>query len=838
MQTEEQERLYCQHLLNALAARPESTATQTLKPGTTRNAARFTMNLLCERLGAAGAVELVERTTIRWRDGLVNMRHAVNTEFWTNLTSSTVERMETLSGVHPAAFVLMCWSSEAAEFHVWAIPGSMIRDGLSAFNLSANGQYRMVRIVPGRNRFEGFTNSPDLTPLYRRLTWNDGELTQLRPAIQADQAERTRYDDAGVTADIISIAQRYHSNRVVFRSPEKGARYLVSGVDEKGCVVQRVGGDPARLTWSNYRKKYAALQKSGSFARRSQLDATVAIHMMMLQGSSIVTAAEGAGVRLLSSRADTLEYLQTRLEIVCQPQILRAGTLLAVVDAMNSRELTENSISPADLLTWVQRVCNRSGVVAGPDEIVRAVAHLADVGLMLFVQNDVNADASEFMRTRSLFLAAVPNVILHSVLWTVLSSSSDRQELSNTLHDIAGVFVDSERTFESSGTLQEGISQLIDSISRTGFVYQPWQIACYVTALRTKPFVILAGVSGTGKTKLPRLIATLSGASEPVRVAVRPDWTDSSDILGYVDLQHQFRPGLVLQQLRRASSDVMSFHTCILDEMNLARVEHYLAEYLSAVEECVPCPGGGFQSTSLLAYIAGEDNAEWATQVLPPNFAVVGTVNMDETTQAFSRKVLDRAFTIELSDIDLQMMGLIDAAKCDAELQRWPVSWWTARYRRISDVSEECRGFDSILDRVIRVLTLANTVLIHAQMQLGYRTRDEIALFMLNAADVQESFRTLGGEAVDPLDLALMMKVLPRLVGSSQLMRQILAGLIDLAQTGISADADTDASPTVVRWESLGQQAAFRGAAFPYTLARLCLMHQRLEREGYTSFWL
>ncbi|MFM7056003.1 MAG: hypothetical protein ACKO2P_03675, partial [Planctomycetota bacterium] len=344
MQTEEQERLYCQHVLAAMAGTPESTVPQTFKSGNTRNTARFMVHFLCERLAGAGTVELVERTTIRWRHGLINIRNAVNTQFWTNLTTSTLERMETLSGVLPSAFVMMCWSAETADLHVWAIPGRMIRDRLSEFNLSANGQYRMVRIVPGRNRFEALADSPDLTPLYRRLTWSDGELKYLRSAFQADSAGRDRHNDADATADISHVAQQYHSDRVVFRSPEKGARYFVSSVDEKGCVVQRVGGEPARLTWSNFRKKHAALQKSGSFARRSQLDATVAIHMMMLQSHSIVAAAQGAGVRLLSGVEDTLEYLQTRLEIICRPQILRAGIFLAVIEALNTAELTENSI--------------------------------------------------------------------------------------------------------------------------------------------------------------------------------------------------------------------------------------------------------------------------------------------------------------------------------------------------------------------------------------------------------------------------------------------------------------------------------------------------------------
>lgn len=838
MQSAEQEQLYCQQVLTAAAGFATSIASESVQPGNSRNASRLMTHFLCERLAGRGAVEFVERTTIRWQNGVINIRNAVNVEFWSNLTASTLERLDTLSGANPSAFVLNCWSPETSVVHVWAIPGRVLRDGFSGFSVSGNSQYRMVRIVPGRNRFEGFSNSPDLSPFHRSLSWQDDELAQLQAAFRADSAARERNTDAAIASDISSVALRYHSNRVVFRSSEKGARYFVSGVDDTGCTIQRVGGEPARLTWRNFEKKHVALQRAGSFARRTQLDATVAIHMMMLQSQSIVPAEQGSGVRVLASVGETLEYLQMRLDAVCRPQILRAAVFLGVIDALNTGELTENLIATSDLFAWLERVCRRSGIPAGPDETLRAVAHLVDVGLLLCVQNEVTADPGGFMQSRSLFQAAVPRLMLHAAVWHVLISPSGRQELSNILCDIAAVFANAAAGAVTEKTLQDGITDLVELIRESGFVYQPWQIACVITALRTKPFVILAGVSGTGKTKLPRLIASLTGAPEPFRVAVRPDWTDSSNVLGYVDLQRRFRPGVVLQHLRRASGDLLNYHVCIIDEMNLARVEHYLAEYLSAVEECVPSAGGGFRSTPLLAHIQGEDDAEWSTQCLPPNFAIIGTVNMDETTQAFSRKVLDRAFTIELSDIDLRATGQLAAASSESQTSPWPASWWLARYRRISDVPEDCTLFDTILERVITILNLANTVLIQAQMQLGYRTRDEIALFVLNAVDVQQSFQTLSGEAVDPLDLALMMKVLPRLVGGSNLMRQILAGLIDLAQTGSSADIQSDPGPTVVQWESLGQLSAFRGAAFPFTLARLCLMYQRLEQEGYTSFWL
>src|SRR5205814_1824766 len=79
----------------------------------------------------------------------------------------------------------------------------------------------------------------------------------------------------------------------------------------------------------------------------------------------------------------------------------------------------------------------------------------------------------------------------------------------------------------SASPVSKAFEILLDHIAATGFVFEPWQLAAYVTALRTKPFVILAGVSGTGKSKLPQLVAAATGA-QFTRIAVRPDWTDTS----------------------------------------------------------------------------------------------------------------------------------------------------------------------------------------------------------------------------------------------------------------------------------------------------------------------
>lgn len=136
-------------------------------------------------------------------------------------------------------------------------------------------------------------------------------------------------------------------------------------------------------------------------------------------------------------------------------------------------------------------------------------------------------------------------------------------------------------------------------IGSKGFIFEPWLIATYITALRTKPFVILAGVSGTGKSKLPALVSAATGGVSKL-IPVRPDWTDSSDVLGYCDLQGKFQPGQLMEFVQDAMANPNEHYVCIVDEMNLARVEHYFAEFLSRIEDRSPLPGGGYQSGPLL----------------------------------------------------------------------------------------------------------------------------------------------------------------------------------------------------------------------------------------------
>ena len=231
-----------------------------------------------------------------------------------------------------------------------------------------------------------------------------------------------------------------------------------------------------------------------------------------------------------------------------------------------------------------------------------------------------------------------PSTIAHK--FYAVDGIPDPDELAADLHALLEAYetyLDGKKVpvvnDTSAPSRSEAFERMLEHIAATGFVFEPWQLAAYVTALRTKPFVILAGVSGTGKSKLPQLVGTATGAML-CRVAVRPDWTDSSDVLGYVDLRGSFRPGAVLQFAQAATSRLTQQHVCLLDEMNLARVEQYFAELLSGMEDRRPHSAGGFGGPALLVQKVAPEDASWETVGWPPNLAVVGTVNMDEAPTA------------------------------------------------------------------------------------------------------------------------------------------------------------------------------------------------------------
>lgn len=245
--------------------------------------------------------------------------------------------------------------------------------------------------------------------------------------------------------------------------------------------------------------------------------------------------------------------------------------------------------------------------------------------------------------------------------------------------------------------------------------------------LPDKRFAILSGLSGTGKTQVALTYARLycehlelDPDEHVALVPVSPDWRDPSGLLGYLNTlreKQSFHIEPALKLLLDASENEALPYFLILDEMNLARVEHYFAPLLSAMET-----GGRIFLHSGKERIDGvPPSLKW-----PTNLFIAGTVNMDETTHPFSDKVLDRAFPLEFWDVDL-------AAFFENET-------------------------DAVAAIVKPILTSLYEILRPVRRHFGYRTAKEILAFTRAGDDTSQAML---------LDQAIFSKVLPRVRGEN-----------------------------------------------------------------------
>lgn len=510
------------------------------------------------------------------------------------------------------------------------------------------------------------------------------------------------------------------------------------------------------------------------------------------------------------------------------PKLYKPAVLLSIVDAVESGQLKENRIDFQWLVPNFVKTLARFGKIGEERQCAAAFFHLQSepfwsLSLKTPNQPPLRGEPAQ-IRSHVEYASFV------SPYWSVLNRYPQRIKAALLKHWFEGL---SDAAEEEMFDYKSSVANLGQVIEHTGFTFEPWQIACYVTALRTKPFLILAGVSGSGKSQLPQLVANATGGVFEL-IPVRPDWTDSSDVLGYVQLQGRLRPGPLLRLAKEAEHNPSKFYTCIIDEMNLARVEHYFAEVLSRIEEN---RGSGANSRRLISQALEAEDKHWESVSLSSNLALIGTVNMDESTHGFSRKVLDRAFTIEFSEIDLTSWA--QRTESPFVPANWPLSAWVPRATKLSSLTDLSIKERDQVNQVVTTLVDLNKLLNHAQLQLAYRSRDEIALFVLHANDVLDCFVTRSGLKVDPLDLALQMKVLPRIAGGSGQIRRLVLAMLGWSWSDQSQFKDEDDARSLMReWTEQNKPHFLSGARFPRTCARLCLMWDRIQHEGFTSFWL
>ncbi len=390
----------------------------------------------------------------------------------------------------------------------------------------------------------------------------------------------------------------------------------------------------------------------------------------------------------------------------------------------------------------------------------------------------------------------------------------------------------------------------------------------FVTAIKTKPFLLLAGISGTGKSRIVRELARACWDTDSPEyksqkprnfemVQVKPNWHDSSELIGYVSRvsgKPEFVAGDFLRFVARAWAEPDIPYFLCLDEMNLAPVEQYFAEYLSVLESR-KAEDGVITTDPIFKKVekVEETDDSWYeelvkeltkginTQIqvdgydadkvdvkvrdqfmeegiaIPQNLIVIGTVNMDETTYSFSRKVLDRAMTIEMNEVDFH--GGLDSKY--EEVGKLSGAELIGTDVEGVDVYEDNRD---ICDKVLDYLVSVNETLKDTPFAVGYRTRNEFLLYVLNNLpynkDKDGNELPEGYVIARALDEITSMKILSRIEGDdTKVSDELLAGLQDEIRKGLDKISGVE--------ESVESKS----------IAKLEEMKKRLEKSGYTSFW-
>lgn len=366
----------------------------------------------------------------------------------------------------------------------------------------------------------------------------------------------------------------------------------------------------------------------------------------------------------------------------------------------------------------------------------------------------------------------------------------------------------------------------------------------YLTALRTKPFMLLAGISGTGKSRIVRKLAqatvtenlqrangytggdfandrwTLHSPANFELIQVKPNWHNSMDVIGYLsnipNPHYVFTPFIEFI-VKAWQHPEVPFFLC-LDEMNLAPVEEYFAEFLSAIESR-SFEGGEYMTDPIIKpfnsfgkevakmmvntlfpnFTAADKNSflgkvvdhlETKGLTLPKNLIVIGTVNMDETTFSFSRKVLDRAMSVEMNEVnydcfltdttddDLKAIVKAFEGNKDANLNALLVDRHIEAKEIIDELGEDAQFAIDYLKRI-------NALLEGTPFKLGYRAANEALIYLQASQEFGQTDRIVA------LDNFTLMKILSRIEGDETKLK-ITDSETDkerIANAGVNVDA-------------------------------------------------
>jgi hypothetical protein len=407
----------------------------------------------------------------------------------------------------------------------------------------------------------------------------------------------------------------------------------------------------------------------------------------------------------------------------------------------------------------------------------------------------------------------------------VNAETGSRKGSPTTAYKLGPHFRDEVSTEESQGEIADCIAAMTSKMEAQGFVFSGEEVANFYLSILSSPLVILAGLSGTGKSHLPRLFADIADIDFQA-ISVQPQWADDTDLFGYTPtLKPNTFVKKPLTEIVEQVCDSEEPMIALLDEMNLAVVEHYFSSFVSVVESRRH-EDGEIVTDDLPLDLPPppEDEVDGFEDLrdlqLPYQLRVVGTANMDETTQRFSPKVLDRAIVIEFSNPDLASFALggetedFDYSPLRDRLTEPPLV-------EIRQVYRDNKGF---FDAIAVLLEDLREHLETGGISFAYRARDQILTYLwywrVHSLEQHLSISTA-------FDRCLLQCILPKISGAGSRIEEMLDNvqrwLESRKERGVYADPGAGAFP-------------FPNGPFLLSAQKVADMKDALS-GGATSFW-
>lgn len=362
------------------------------------------------------------------------------------------------------------------------------------------------------------------------------------------------------------------------------------------------------------------------------------------------------------------------------------------------------------------------------------------------------------------------------------------------------------------------IKDFQNDVKESGLVFSETLINRFVSSLLAKPFVLLTGLSGSGKTKIAQsFVQWISQEESQYKIIpVGADWTNREPLLGYpngLNQEEYITPdsgalNLIIRASKIENANKPFF--LILDEMNLSHVERYFADFLSIME-----------SNEKISLYTGSERIDLEGNPVPneifwpKNLFIIGTVNIDETTYMFSPKVLDRANTIEFRVDDESLKSFFDLpSKIDLSVIEGKGAVMAKSFLEISqdNLIEKDESYSDIFVKFFNELKKVGA-------EFGYRTASEMLLLIKKLNTITNSTKE------ESTDIAVMQKLLPKLHGSRNKIVKVLDALILLClkegQEFSIAKCDEVLPSNII---------------YPISYEKLLRMYKNVLDNGFTSY--